>query len=181
MIRVVILALIILGCQIPTPKPKAQLALTYPTPQYNSLSSECTYTFEYNHLLATPKKLSACGITLDYEVLNAKLYLTYFDLNKYSLDTLILDFNKRLEMLGKQASQVNESAFENKTENLLGSCIIIVGNSPSNLHFFGTDTQKHYITGSLLFEVKPNYDSLAPAIMYVKKDVQKLLETLRWD
>lgn len=181
MIRVVILALIILGCQIPTPKPKAQLALTYPTPQYNSLSSECTYTFEYNHLLATPKKLSACGITLDYEVLNAKLYLTYFDLNKYSLDTLLLDFNKRLEMLGKQASQVNESAFENKTENLLGSCIIIVGNSPSNLHFFGTDTQKHYITGSLLFEVKPNYDSLAPAIMYVKKDVQKLLETLRWD
>ena len=181
MIRVVILALIILGCQIPTPKPKAQLALTYPTPQYNSLSSECTYTFEYNHLLATPKKLSACGITLNYEVLNAKLYLTYFDLNKYSLDTLILDFNKRLEMLGKQASQVNESAFENKTENLLGSCIIIVGNSPSNLHFFGTDTQKHYITGSLLFEVKPNYDSLAPAIMYVKKDVQKLLETLRWD
>lgn len=180
MIRVVILALIILGCQTPTPKPKAQLALTYPIPQYNSLSSECAYAFEYN-LLATPKKLSACGITLDYEALNAKLYLTYFDLNKYSLDTLLLDFDKRLEMLGKQASQVNESAFENKTENLLGSCIIIVGNSPSNLHFFGTNTQKHYITGSLLFEAAPNYDSLAPAIMYVKKDVQKLLETLRWD
>ena len=119
MIRVVILALIILGCQTPTPKPKAQLALTYPIPQYKSLSSECAYAFEYN-LLATPKRFSACGITLDYEALNAKLYLTYFDLNKYSLDTLLLDFNKRLEMLGKQASQVNESAFENKTENLLG-------------------------------------------------------------
>ena len=116
MIRVVILALIILGCQTPTPKPKAQLALTYPIPQYKSLSSECAYAFEYN-LLATPKKFSACGITLDYEALNAKLYLTYFDLNKYSLDTLLLDFDKRLEMLGKQASQVNESAFENKTEN----------------------------------------------------------------
>ena len=78
MIRVVILALIILGCQIPTPKPKAQLALTYPTPQYNSLLSECTYTFEYNHLLATPKKLSACGITLDYEALNPKRFSVLF-------------------------------------------------------------------------------------------------------
>jgi hypothetical protein len=126
MIRVVILALIILGCQTPTPKPKAQLALTYPIPQYKSLSSECAYAFEYN-LLATPKKLSACGITLDYEALNAKLYLTYFDLNKYSLDTLLLDFDKRLEMLGKQASQVNESAFENKaTRIVFGPRLLVV-------------------------------------------------------
>lgn len=180
MIRLVILTFIILGCQSTTPKPKAQLALKYPTPQYKPLLSDCSYAFEHNHL-AVPQTLSACGLTLDYPALNAKLYLTYFDLTKSSLDTLLLDFDKRLKMFGKEAFQMDESTYENKAQNLFGSCIVIVGDSPSNVHFFGTDTKKHYLTGSLLFESAPNYDSLAPAIAYVKSDVQKLLETLRWD
>lgn len=180
MIRLLILVLFIFGCQSPIPKPKAQLALKYPIPQYKQISNNCTYTFEHNQL-ALPKLLSSCGTTLEYTSLNAKLYLTYFDLTKFSIDTLLIDFDKRLKMFGKQAVQVDESVFENKTQNVLGSCITIVGNSPSNLHFFGTDTKKHYLTGSLLFEAKPNYDSLAPAIAYIKNDVQKLLETLRWD
>lgn len=178
--RFVFLVFLIFGCQSTTPKPKAQLALKYPIPQYEPIINNCTYTFEHNQL-AMPKMLSSCGITLEYTSLNANLYLTYFDLTKFSLDTLLLDFDKRLKMFGKQAFQVYESAYENKAQNVLGSCIIIVGDSPSNLHFFGTDTQKHYLTGSLLFEAAPNYDSLSPAIAYIKKDVQRLFETLYWD
>lgn len=180
MIRLVILALIILGCQTLTPKPKAQLDLTYPTPQYKPLTSDCAFAFEYNQL-AVSETLSACSVTLDYDALNAKLYLTYFDLAESSLDTLLLDFDKRLKMFGKQAVQIDESAYENKAQNVLGSCIIIVGDSPSNLHFFSTDAKRHYLTGSLLFEAVPNYDSLSPAIAYIKNDVQKLFETLHWD
>lgn len=180
MIRFVILALIIFGCQTPTPKPKAQLALSYPTPQYKLLVNDCAFAFEYNQL-AVSETLSVCSVTLDYSSLNAKLYLSYFDLTESSLDTLLMDFDKRLKMFGKQAVQIDESAYKNKAQNVLGSCIIIVGDSPSNLHFFSTDTQRHYLTGSLLFEAAPNYDSLAPAISYIKSDVQKLLETLRWN
>jgi gliding motility-associated lipoprotein GldD len=180
MIRLLILAVIFLGCQTPTPKPKAQLALNYPKAQYKSITNGCAYTFEYNQLAAL-QSLSSCGITLDYATLKAKLYLTYFDLTQYSLDTLLLDFEKRLKMLGKQSAQIDESVYENKAQNVLGSCIMLVGNSPSNVHFFGTDTQKHYLTGSLLFEAAPDYDSLAPAVSYIRNDVQKLLETLRWD
>lgn len=180
MTRFVILAFIILGCQSPTPKPKAQFELKYPTPHYKPLLIDCSYSFEQN-LLAVPQTLSDCGLTLDYPALSAKLYLTYFDLITFSLDTLLLDFDKRLKMFGKEAFQMEESTFENKAQNLFGSCVVIVGDSPSNLHFFGTDTKKHYLTGSLLFNAAPNYDSLAPAIAYVKSDVQKLLETLRWD
>jgi len=180
MIRFVVLMFIFWGCQTPIPKPKAQLALQYPTPEYISFSNPCAYAFQHN-TLAKPQPLSACATTLDYPELQAKLYLTYFDLTKSSLDTLLLDFDKRLKIFGKKAVQVNESAYENKKQNVLGSCIVIVGDSPSNLHFFSTDTQLHYLAGSLLFEAAPNYDSLAPAIAYIKNDVQKLLETLRWD
>lgn len=180
MIRLTLLVFFILGCQTPTPKPKAQLALEYPLPNYNSSNNTCPYQFEYNQNAAL-KSLSSCGATLAYNKLNATLYLTYFDLENASLDTLLLDFDKRLEMFGKKAFRINESSFENQENKVKGTCVTLIGDSPSNLHFFGTDTQKHYLTGSLLFEATPNYDSLAPAIAYIKNDVQKLLETLRWD
>lgn len=180
MIRLTLLVFFILGCQTPSPKPKAELALEYPTPQYHSSENICTYRFAYNKT-AVLKPLSSCAVTLAYAKLNATLYLTYFDLEKASLDTLLLDFDKRLEMFGKKAFRMNESSFENQENKVMGACVTLVGDSPSNLHFFGTDTQKHYLTGSLLFQAAPNYDSLAPAIAYIKNDVQKLLETLRWD
>ena len=69
---------------------------------------------------------------------------------------------------------------EDKEKDVLGSCVTLIGNSPSNLHFFATDTKRHFISGSLLFSAAPNYDSLAPAIGYIRNDVQKMLETLRW-
>lgn len=180
MIRRTLLFFLILGCQTPIPKPNAQLALEYPLPKYISLKNTCPYQFEYNKSAAL-KSLSSCGATLVYNKLNATLYLTYFDLENASLDTLLLDFDKRLEMFGKKAFQMHESSFENQENKVKGTCVTLIGDSPSNLHFFGTDTQKHYLTGSLLFEASPNYDSLAPAISYIKTDVQKLLETLRWD
>ena len=94
---------------------------------------------------------------------------------------VFMDFEKRLNMFGKQSTQLNESAFENKETNVLGACVMLAGDSPSNLHFFGTDSKKHYLTGSLLFNTVPNYDSLVPALSYIKTDVQKLLESLHWD
>lgn len=177
--RYVIWMLFLVGCQPTVPKPKAQLALEYPKPKYSLFDTICSYQFFHNDI-ATTQALSSCGTTIDYNTLKAKLYITYFDLTKASLDTLLLDFEKRLNMFGKQTSQIQESSFEDKENNVIGACVVLVGNSPSNLHFFGTDNQKHYLTGSLLFETTPNYDSLVPAILYIKNDVQKLLETLRW-
>lgn len=179
MIRIVFFLLFMVGCQTPTPKPKAQLALEYPVPQYTTIENNCYYLFDSNHS-AIFKSLSSCGATLIYPKLHATLFLTYFDLEKASIDTLLLDFDKRLELFGKKTFQLDESTFENQKHKVIGSCVTLIGDSPSNLHFFGTDAQKHYLTGSLLFKTTPNYDSLAPAIAYIKNDVQRLLETLRW-
>ena len=31
------------------------------------------------------------------------------------------------------------------------------------------------------FKVKPNYDSLLPAVNYIKKDILHLMETFKWE
>ena len=180
MIRIYLLVLFFFGCQHQVPKPHAALALNYPAAQYNDLEpNACAYRFKYN-VVSTPVQLSSCSTTLDYPLLKAKVYVTYFDLSNTSLDTLFMDFEKRLKIFGKGTQRINESTFEDKEKDVLGSCVTLIGDSPSNLHFFATDTKGHFISGSLLFFTAPNYDSLAPSIGYIRNDVQKMLETLRW-
>ena len=181
MIRNFLMLLIFFGCQYQVPKPNAGFALEYPKPDYIYLDqkNDCYYEFMHNSN-AKLDKLSACAVTLNYPSLKAKLYITYFDLKKYTYDTLLLDFQKRLGVFGKKSLLLQQSSYENNKKGILGSCVTLIGNSPSNLHFFGTDKTNHFITGSLLFNAKPNYDSIVPAIEYVKTDVQRLLETLVW-
>ena len=50
----------------------------------------------------------------------------------------------------------------------------------SHAQFYLTDSTRHFLTGALYFNTKPNFDSLYPAIHYVRKDIRRIMETLRW-
>ncbi|MEY4085507.1 MAG: hypothetical protein RL074_1294, partial [Bacteroidota bacterium] len=50
----------------------------------------------------------------------------------------------------------------------------------TNAQFYATDSTKHFVTGSVYFYAKPNFDSIMPATSYIKNDMQRLLETLKW-
>jgi gliding motility-associated lipoprotein GldD len=54
------------------------------------------------------------------------------------------------------------------------------GNAATNALFYATDSTRHFITGSVYFYAKPNFDSIMPASTYVKNDMQVIMETLRW-
>ena len=57
----------------------------------------------------------------------------------------------------------------------------ISGNAASQIQFHVTDSSKHFLKGSLFFYSKPNYDSILPAVEYIKKDMIQMLETLQWN
>jgi len=54
------------------------------------------------------------------------------------------------------------------------------GNVASQSQFYVTDSTRHFLSGALYFETKPNYDSILPAINYIQKDMMHLIESLRW-
>ena len=56
-----------------------------------------------------------------------------------------------------------------------------VGNAPSNLHFYLTDSTSNFLAGSLFFNTEPDYDSLLPYINYIRADVRKLIENFEWN
>ena len=56
----------------------------------------------------------------------------------------------------------------------------VLGDAASQAQFYVTDSTQHFVTGSLYFRAKPNYDSIYPAAIYLQKDIRKIMESLRW-
>ncbi|MFK7748945.1 MAG: gliding motility lipoprotein GldD [Kordia sp.] len=160
------------------PKPKAFLRLKYPTAQYAKVQSDCPYTFDKNELaLIDPKK--NCWINLEYPALNGTVHLSYIPVNG-NLDKLLEDVQKLTYEHAVKADAIDPTVYENKEQNVYGMVYEVEGNAASQAQFYVTDNEKHFLTGSLYFDAIPNYDSIFPAVIYIKKDIRKLIESLEW-
>jgi len=56
----------------------------------------------------------------------------------------------------------------------------VTGNAASQAQFYVTDSINHFVTGSLYFYAKPNYDSIYPAANYLQQDIRRIMETMAW-
>jgi len=54
------------------------------------------------------------------------------------------------------------------------------GDAATNAQFYVTDSVNHFVTGSMYFYAKPNFDSIMPAASYLKDDMRNIMETLKW-
>jgi len=63
---------------------------------------------------------------------------------------------------------------------MYGRIYEILGNTASQIQFYVTDSTKNFVKGALYFNTTPNYDSILPAIAYLKKDIVHLMETMSW-
>ena len=69
-----------LGCSdISIPKPHAMLRLEYPLPNYKKIPKDFPFDFEYNSL-ASLKKASKQAPNIEYNRMEATLYLSYLSL-----------------------------------------------------------------------------------------------------
>lgn len=167
-----------LGCKEEVlPKPKAQLRLEYPEGETKVVQTE-NYTFHYNSL-ATVKNLRRSSFTLDYPSIKGAIYLTYKPV-KNNLNDLLSDAQKLSYEHVSKADNILEQKFINEEARVFGMFYEVKGNAASQAQFYATDSTEHFLTGSLYFYAKPNYDSIYPAAAYLQKDVRRILETLKW-
>ncbi|WP_430411451.1 gliding motility lipoprotein GldD [Kordia sp.] len=161
------------------PKPKAFLSLEYPEANYAKVQSDCPYTFEKNQIATIiPKK--NCWIDVDYPALNATLHLSYIAIDG-NLNKLLEDVQKLTYEHAVKADAIEPTVYENAKQNVYGMVYEVEGNVASQAQFYVTDSTKHFLTGSLYFNTKPNYDSIYPAVVYIKKDIRTLIESLEWE
>ncbi len=161
------------------PKPPAQLALQYPEATYDQLiAKNCPFTFDINeHSRVLAKK--DCSMKIEYPHMEATVYINYARINN-NLRELLMDGQRLSYTHNKMADVIADYPFLNKDKNTTGMMYEVEGNAASNAQFYVTDSTTHFLTASLYFYSRPNYDSIYPAIDYVKKDMVKMLESLEW-
>lgn len=173
-----------------TPKPKAYPRMVLPQKAYQAMDSQgCPFSFEiptYSSINYTPdlKKMNEednCWMDVVFDSLNATFHISYKQINnKVKLKTLIEDAHKLTSKHIKKAEFIDQRRIETD-KNVYGLFSDVGGNAASSMQFFLTDSVSHYLFGSLYFSSTPNYDSIQPAIHFLKDDMLHLIESFEWN
>lgn len=182
LIILVVIGMLIYSCaEEVLPKPKGYLRLEYEEPAYDTIYTECSYRFEKNKL-ATLKRVSKiryCWFNLEYPKQRATIYLSYYSIRN-NLDSLLRDAQNLTQEHTKKADAIKPEEYINLERDVYGMIYNVTGNAASNTQFYVTDSVSNFITGSVYFKTRPNYDSILPASNYLRNDVIHLIETIQW-
>jgi len=182
---------ILTACNSPyTYKKKGYFHIEFPEKKYQSFDQPgYPYTFEYPvyaHILKDTsffdsKPENPWWINIDLPFFKGRIYVSYKEINaKNQMDSLVNDAYK---MAYKQHTEVSSGI----TDSLMttpngaeGIYYSLKGNTATANQFFLTDSTHHFLRGALYFDAAPNEDSLSIVNDFLKKDLQHLINTLRW-
>nr|WP_315159752.1 gliding motility lipoprotein GldD [uncultured Flavobacterium sp.] len=175
-----IVLLAVTGCKDDVlPKPSGYLRLDYPEAKYIDFKNPCPFTFESNDAATIIEGKSDCSYTITYPKMKATIYLTYKPVSN-NIKQLLRDAQKLTFEHVIKADDIIEQPYLNPDKKVYGMFYQVDGNAATNSQFYATDSTRHFITGSVYFYAKPNFDSIMPAASYIKNDMQHLMETLKW-
>jgi len=163
------------------PKPNGFLALNFPTAEYGVFDSGCNYEFEVNRIahIQQAKGNVPCWFNIHYPLMDATVFITYQPVNN-NIDSLLMDAQRLPLQHTIKADYIEGDVYSNSLQRVHGMFYEVEGNAASQAQFYITDSVKHFMTGSLYFNKRPNYDSIMPASEYLKRDIQHLIETMKW-
>ena len=165
------------------PKPRGYFRIDFPEKKYVDYEGKCPFSFElpaYSKIeLIRSESFDSCWFNVAFPRHKAKLHFTYLpihnNLQSYLEDSYTFAFKHEMK-----ANAISRTQYYSPDSRVSGLVYDIKGNVASNLQFYATDSADHFIRGALYFEVRPNQDSLAPVVDFIKADVIHLLETLDW-
>jgi gliding motility-associated lipoprotein GldD len=160
------------------PKPKSFLALDYPVANYSKVDFQSNFRTQINtnsELVFTQSGWSR----LMYPRLKAVINITYRKVDG-NLKELFLESEKLTFSHTIKADGISAIPFENRGNRTFGKLFEVTGDAASNIQFHLTDSLNNFVTGSLYFQVQPNFDSIEPALDYIRKDIVILMEQLEW-
>lgn len=155
------------------------LRLEYPPAHYETVKKIGCCEFEKN-ALAHIEETGNSSLQIKYPGMKATLYITHKKVEG-NLRQLLADAQKRTYGHIVKADAIIEQPYLHPTYSVYGMLYEVTGNAASQYQFYATDSIAHFLTGALYFYARPNYDSIYPAAKYLQKDLQILMETLKWN
>lgn len=170
-------------------KKKGYYKIDFPEKKYQLFDKPgYPYTFEYPVYANVIKdsmffqdKAEDWWVNIDIPRFNGRIHISYKPINSVNIfDSLNNDGYK---MAYKQHVDISTGIEERRIQtpnNIGGMYFDLGGNTATANQFFVTDTTKHFLRGALYFDAAPNADSLGIVNDFLKKDLEHLINTLRW-
>ncbi len=163
-----------------TPRPKGYFRIDTPKKEYKKYNEDCPFKFEipvYSFIVKNEN--NDCWMDIFFPQNQAMIYLTYKsvdnDLNKHLEDSREFVYKHTVK-----ADAIEETRWENDSIDVYGMLYDLKGNTASSIQFFLTDSTDHFLRGSLYFNVRPNKDSIAPVLEFIREDILHFIETFEW-
>lgn len=167
------------------PKPRGYFHIELPAKKYQHFDKGCPYTFDYpvyaKMLADDSKDTHTCWYNLAFPQFNGRLHMTYYDINsKNEYEGLVEDARTFAFKHTVKANAIDQKLINYPDKKVYGVYYAISGNTASSVQFFLTDSTKHYFRGALYFNERPQYDSIAPVLDFLKQDIDKMISTFEW-
>lgn len=168
-----------------SPKPKGYFNIKFPKKQYRTYSSGCPFTFDYPQYARIEADQqddgNGCWNNLNFPQFNARLHLTYYDVGSAAAYNGLVEDARTLAFKHTvKANAIDQKLINYPEKKLYGVYYAIEGNTASSVQFFLTDSAKHYFRGALYFNERPQYDSIAPVLSFIKKDIDRMIHSFKW-
>lgn len=167
------------------PKPRGYFKIDFPKKEYTVFQNITPFSFEYPNYakmyLDSTERDRPYWYNLTYPQFNARVHLSYYPINS------VKDFNELIEDSRKlafkhtvKATGIDEGTIKIPGHKVYGIYYTIDGNTASSTQFLLTDSTKNFLRGALYFNEKPQADSIQPVVDFIKKDIDRMIKTLKW-
>lgn len=167
------------------PKPRGYFRIGLPAHEYQSFDTSFPYRFEYpiysKITFDEYTRSEPFWLNIEYPDYKGKIHLSYKNVNKTNLNSLIEDSRTMVYKHMPIATGIKESIVTDPQSKVFGTVYFIEGRDvASPFQFFVTDSTHHFIRGALYFYTTPNNDSLQPVIDFIINDINHLIGSLKW-
>lgn len=184
-----VICLLFLSCSSPfVPKPPGYFKIGLPKKKFETFNEPgYPYSFEYPAYASIVKDSSFFDslpenpywINIDFPQFSGRIYISYKEVGKYKLATLVNDAYNMTNKHTAKASGINDSLISTPN-GVHGVFFSVEGDVATANQFFLTDSTKHFLRGALYFDATPNADSLQPVNVFLVEDMKHLINTLKW-
>lgn len=172
-----------------TIKPRGYFKIDMPEKTYQKFERPgYPYSFEYpvygtivqDSLFFEKTPENPYWINIDFPQFKSRIHISYKDVARNNFDSLVNDaYTMSYKQHTYKASAIEPQPFTTNS-GIEGVYFTLKGNTATANQFFATDTIRHFLRGALYFDATPNEDSLAPVNEFLKKDLQHLINTIKW-
>ncbi|MEI2740562.1 MAG: hypothetical protein V9F01_17445 [Chitinophagaceae bacterium] len=170
-------------------KKKGFFHIDFPEKKYQAFDQPgYPYTFEYPVYAKVSKdstffddKAGDWWVNIDVPQFAGRIYISYKSIGgANNFDSLVSDgFKMAYKQHVDVSTGINDSLMQTPN-GVEGVYFSLGGNTATANQFFLTDSVKHFLRGALYFDATPNADSLGIVNEFLKKDLQHLINTLKW-